>query len=296
MPLRLAWSRTVATYVPTIRRRRLGAALRRLREDAGLSTTEVAERLGWSHSKISRIETAKSPVTAADVQELLTHYEVPDQEAEALLRLAREAKQRGWWHSYSEVLPEWFESYLGLEAEASKLSAYEPLVIHGLLQTEEYAAAVLGAHPLRTTPDEIERSVELRRARQARLTRDGEPIVLDVVIGEGAVRQLVGGPCVMAAQLEYLAQAQGLPNVAIRVLPFTSGAHPALHGAFAVLEFPTAEDPRVVYIDNLSSSLYVESIREVGLYRLAYQQLQQQALQPDESMQLIVRLMKELRT
>ena len=286
----------MATYVPTIRRRRLGAALRRLRDDAGLSTTEVAEHLGWSHSKVSRIETAKSPVTAADVQALLNYYEVPDPEAEALLRLAREAKQRGWWHSYSEVLPEWFESYLGLEAEASRISSYEPLVIPGLLQTEEYAAAVLGAHALRTTPDEIERSVELRRARQSRLTGDDEPIVLDAVIGEAALRQLVGGPSVMAAQLEHLRQAQELRNVTIRVLPFTGGAHPALHGAFTVLEFASAEDPRVVYLDNLSSSLYLEAIREVGLYRLTYQQLQQQALQPDESTQMIVRLMEELRT
>jgi transcriptional regulator with XRE-family HTH domain len=285
----------VATYVPTIRRRRLGAALRRLREDAGLSTTEVAEQLGWSHSKVSRIETAKSPVTATDVQALLDHYEVPDPEAEALLRLAREAKQRGWWHSYSEVLPEWFESYLGLEAEASKISSYEPLVIPGLLQTENYATAVLGAHALRTTPDEIERSVELRRARQSRLNRDGDPIVLDVVIGEAALRQLVGGPGVMVEQMKHLLEVQKLPNITIRVLPFTAGAHPALHGAFTVLEFPSSEDPRVVYIDNLSSSLYLEAIREVGLYRLTFQQLQQQALQPDESTQMITRLMEELR-
>lgn len=285
----------MATYVPTIRRRRLGAALRRLREDAGLSTTEVAEQLGWSHSKVSRIETAKSPVTATDVQALLDHYEVPDPEAQALLRLAREAKQRGWWHSYSEVLPEWFESYLGLEAEASKISSYEPLVIPGLLQTENYATAVLGAHALRTTPDEIERSVELRRARQSRLNRDGDPIVLDVVIGEAALRQLVGGPGVMVEQMKHLLEVQKLPNITIRVLPFTAGAHPALHGAFTVLEFPSSEDPRVVYIDNLSSSLYLEAIREVGLYRLTFQQLQQQALQPDESTQMITRLMEELR-
>lgn len=285
----------MATYVPTIRRRRLGAALRRLREDAALSTTEVAEQLGWSHSKISRIETAKSPVTAADVQALLNHYEVPDSEAEALLRLAREAKQRGWWQGYSEVLPEWFESYLGLEAEASKISSYEPLVIPGLLQTEDYAAAVLGAHALRTTPDEIERSVELRRARQSRLNQDGEPIVLDVVIGEAALRQLVGGQSVMAEQLEHLVEVQKLPNVTIRVLPFSAGSHPALHGAFTVLEFPSSEDPRVVYIDNLTSSLYLEAIREVGLYRLTFQQLQQQASRPDESTQLITRLLEELR-
>lgn len=287
-------SPAVASYVPTIRRRRLGSALRRVREEAGLSTTEVAERLGWSHSKISRIETAKTPVTSGDVRDLLAHYEIPSAEAEALVTLAREAKQRGWWHSYSEVLPEWFESYLGLEAEARQISTYEPQVIPGLLQTEAYAATVLGAHPLRTTPDEMERSVELRRARQARLTGDGEPIQLDAVIGEGALRQQIGGPDVMRQQLQRLLTVGEFPGVTVRMLPFGAGAHPALNGAFTVLEFPDPDDPRIVYIDNLTSSLYLETMREVGLYRLAYQQLQASALQPDETATFIARLTEEM--
>jgi transcriptional regulator with XRE-family HTH domain len=284
----------MASYVPTIRRRRLGSALRRVREEAGLSTTEVAERLGWSHSKISRIETAKTPVTSGDVRDLLAHYEIASAEAEALVTLAREAKQRGWWHSYSEVLPEWFESYLGLEAEAQQISTYEPQVIPGLLQTEAYAATVLGAHPLRTTPDEMERSVELRRARQARLTGDGEPIQLDAVIGEGALRQQIGGHDVMRDQLQRLLTVGEFPGVTVRMLPFDAGAHPALNGAFTVLEFPDPDDPRIVYIDNLTSSLYLETMREVGLYRLAYQQLQASALQPDETATFIARLTEEM--
>jgi transcriptional regulator with XRE-family HTH domain len=284
----------MASYVPTIRRRRLGSALRRVREEAGLSTTEVAERIGWSHSKVSRIETAKTPVTSGDVRDLLVHYEIASAEAEALVTLAREAKQRGWWHSYGEVLPEWFESYLGLEAEAQQISTYEPQVIPGLLQTEAYAATVLGAHPLRTTPDEMERSVELRRARQARLTADGEPVQLDAVIGEGALRQQIGGPEVMRDQLDRLLAAGEFPGVTVRMLPFDAGAHPALHGAFTVLEFPDPDDPRIVYIDNLTSSLYLETMREVGLYRLAYQQLQASALQPEETATFIARLTEEM--
>ncbi|MGH3768008.1 MAG: helix-turn-helix domain-containing protein [Pseudonocardiaceae bacterium] len=285
----------MANYVPTIRRRRLGSALRRLREEGGLTTTEVGERLGWSHSKISRIETSKTPVTSADVANLVKHYEIPSEESEALLKLAREAKQRGWWHNYSEVLPDWFESFLGFEAEACRISNFEPLVIPGLLQTEQYATDVLGAHPLRTTPDEMERSVALRRARQARLTGDtGEPIQLDAVIGEGALRQTIGGAGVMREQLLRLTELGELPNVTLRVLPFGAGAHPALHGAFHVLEFPDPDDPRIVYLDNRTSSLYLESVRDVGLYRLAYQQLQAVTLQPDESAKLVVRLTEEM--
>ncbi len=284
----------MANYVPTIRRRRLGSALRRLREEAGLTTTEVGERLGWSHSKISRIETSKTPVTAADVGHLIAHYEIATDESEALIKLAREAKQRGWWHNYSEVLPEWFESYLGFEAEASRISTFQPQVIPGLLQTEQYAAAVLGAHPLRATPDEMERSVALRRARQARLTGDGESIQLDAVIGEGALRQMIGGADVMREQLQRLTELGELSNVTLRVLPFEANALPATNGAFTVLEFPDPDDPRIVYLDNLTSSLYLESLREVGLYRLAYQNFRDVVLQPDQTAMLIVRLIEEM--
>jgi len=284
----------MTNYIPTIRRRRLGAALRRLRDEAGLTTTEVGDRLGWSHSKVSRIETSKTPVTTADVSNLLAQYEIASEETEALLKLAREAKQRGWWHSYSEVMPEWFESYLGFEAEAFQISNFEPLVVPGLLQTERYATAVLGAHALRTTPDEMERTVALRRARQARLTGNGEPLQLDAVIGEGALRQLIGDADLMREQLQQLTTLGELPNVTLRVLPFAAGAYPTLSGSFHVLEFPDPDDPRIVYLDNLTGSLYLESIREVGLYRLAYQQLQDIALRPDESAKLIVRLTEEL--
>lgn len=284
----------MANYIPTIRRRRLGAALRRLRDEAGLTTIEAGERLSWSHSKISRIETSKTPVTSTDVASLLAQYEIASEETEALLKLAREAKQRGWWHSYSEILPDGFDSYLGFEVEAQTISTFQPQVVPGLLQTEQYATAVLGAHALRTTPDEMERSVGLRRARQTRLTSDGDPVQLDAVIGESALRQLIGGAEVMREQLQQLTALGERPNVTLRVLPFDAGAHPALNGVFTVLEFPDPDDPRIVHVDNLIGSAYLESIREVGLYRLAYQQLQDIALRPDESAKLIVRLTEEL--
>ena len=284
----------MANYIPTIRRRRLGTALRRLRDEAGLTTTEIGDRLGWSHSKVSRIETSRTPVTTVDVANLLAQYEIAGDEAEALLKLAREAKQHGWWHNFSEVLPEWFESYLGFEVEACRISNFEPQVVPGLLQTEQYATAVLGAHALAMTPDEMDRWVALRQARQTRLTEKGEPLQLDVVIGEGALRQLIGGASVMRGQLRQLTALGELPNVTLRVLPFEAGTHPALNGAFVVLEFPDPEDPRIVYLDNLVGSLYLESIREVGLYRLAYQKLQDLALQPDESARLIVKLTEEI--
>lgn len=282
----------MASYVPTIRRRRLGSALRRLREDAGLTTTEIAERLGWSHSKISRIETAKTPVTAADVRDLLAHYEIASDEADVLVTLARDAKQRDWWHSYSEVLPEWFEVYLGLESEASRLSVYEAELVPGLLQTEDYATALLRSHPITKTPDETEQAVRLRRARQARLSGE-TPMVLDAVVNEGALRRLVGGANVMRGQLQHLATAAELPNVIVQVLPFTAGAHAGINGSFHVLEFPDPEDPRVVYVDNLTSSLYLERSRDVGQFRLAFEQLQASALSPGESALMIAKMAKE---
>jgi transcriptional regulator with XRE-family HTH domain len=289
------YRRAVAKYVPTIRRRRLGAELRRVREEAGLTTTEVGAQLGWSHSKVSRIETSKAPVNAADVGRMITYYAIAGDESAELMTLAREARQRGWWQNYSEVLPDWFESYLGFESEACRISTFQPQVIPGLLQTEEYAAAVLGAHPQQMTPDEVEWAVALRRARQTMLTNASEPIHLDAVIGEGALRQMIGGADVTRDQLQWLVEQAQLPNITLRALQFDAGAHPALHGAFTVLEFPDSADPRIVYLDNLTDGLYLESLREVGLYRLGYKQLRDIALQPDETVILIARLIEEIR-
>lgn len=258
-----------------------------------MSLETVAEQLGWSPSKVSRIELAKIAVTPADVRALLGTLEVLNDEVETLVNLASEDRQPGWWRQYAEVLPPWFEGYLSLESEAVRLLAYESEVIPGLLQTEDYAAEIIRHSPYTPLPDEAARAAELRRARQVRLTGD-DPVRLDVVINEGALRRLVGGPDVMSAQLQHLATAAELPNVTVRALPFSVGAHPGVDGSFTVLEFPDPGDPRIVYLDQLTDSDYLDGLRDVAAYRHVHEQLRQRALPPSESREVIGGLIEEL--
>jgi len=273
------------SYVP-IKRRRLGAALRRLREQTGQSTDSVAAALGWSQSKVSRIETAATVVKPPDVRSLLEHYGAASEEITELLNLAMEDRQPSWWRQYSDVLPENFSGYLGLESEATRISAYESEVVHGLLQTDAYARQILGQHPLTVMPYEIEQATRLRLARQSRLGGD-DPLQLDVVVNEGALRRVVGGPDVVREQLAHLVEMAATPNVTVRILPFTAGAHPATHGSFAVLEFPDPDDPHIVCLDILATTLYREGLREVGAYQLAHERVATLALGPEESSALV---------
>ncbi|HEV7449949.1 MAG TPA: helix-turn-helix transcriptional regulator [Pseudonocardiaceae bacterium] len=279
--------------VPTIRRRRLGAALRRLRDATGMSLETVAEELGWSTSKISRIEQAKIAVTPADVRALLGALGAVSDEVETLVSLAGENRQPGWWRQYAEVLPPWFEGYLSLESEATRLLVYESEVVLGLLQTEDYAAEILRHSPYTPLPDEAARAAELRRARQVRLTGP-DPLRLDVVINEGALRRVVGGPDVMRAQLHRLVEASELPNVVLRVLPFESGAHPGVDGSFTVLEFPDPGDPRIVYLEHMTDNDYLDKLRDIAAYRYAHERLRAAALPPDDSREMISGLIEEL--
>jgi transcriptional regulator with XRE-family HTH domain len=280
-------------FIATARLKRLGAALRSLRAASELTVEQVAQRLGWSGSKVSRIETAKQIASPDDVRELVTLYALSPDEIEKYVAIARKAKERDWWHRYDDVLPEWFESYLGLEAEASKINTYESDLVPGLLQTEQYAAAVLGAFPLRTTPEEMERAVDLRRARQARLA-DSNPLILDVVISETVLRRAIGGPAVMRQQLEHLTEMIEWPNITIRVVPFAATEHPGINGAFSVLEFPDPDDGRIVTVETLTSTLYIEKTRDVGIYRLAFEQIGSAALAPDETAAAISATAREL--
>ncbi|MGH3548584.1 MAG: helix-turn-helix domain-containing protein [Pseudonocardiaceae bacterium] len=280
-------------FTASARLKRLGAALRSLRVASNLTVDQVATNLGWSGSKVSRIETAKQIVSPSDVRELVTLYELGADEIEKYVAIARRAKERDWWHKYDDVLPEWFEGYLGLETEASKISTYESDLVPGLLQTEPYAAAVLGAYPLRTTPEEMERSVDLRRARQARLS-DENPLVLDAVISETALRRAIGGPTVMREQLAHLTAMVQRPNVTVRLLPFSAGEHPGLDGAFSVLEFADADDGRIVTVETMTSTLYIEKTRDVGIYRLAFDQIRSVAVGPDETADMIKATTREL--
>lgn len=280
--------------VPNIRRRRLGAALRRLREGSGMSLEAVAKELGWSTSKISRIELAKIAVTPADVRALLGVLDALSEEVETLVDLASEDRQPGWWRQYAEVLPPWFEGYLSLESEAARLLAYESEVVPGLLQTEQYAAETLRHSPYTPLPDEAARAAELRRTRQVRLVGP-DPIYLDVVINEGALRRVVGGREVMCAQLTRLIEATEVPNVALRVLPFAAGAHPGVDGSFTVLEFSDPSNPRIVYLDRMTDSEYLDGLRDVAAYRHAHERLQACALSVSDSREMISSLLRELR-
>lgn len=281
------------TFTATGRLKRLGSALRDLRAASELTADQVARSLGWSGSKVSRIENAKQLVSPSDVRRLLSLYEVGEDEIEKYATISRQARQRDWWHKYDDVLPEWFEGYLGLEAEAAKISTYESDLVPGLLQTEQYAAAVLAAFPLQTTPDEMERSVELRRARQARLTGDN-PLILDAVISETVLCRAIGGKPVMREQLNALIKAAEAPNVTLRLLPFEAAEHPGVDGAFSVLEFPDPDDGRTVCVEAMTSTLYIEQTRQVGIYRLAFDQIRSVSLGSDETAGIIARKAKEL--
>lgn len=282
-------------FTANARLKRLGSALRDLRAASELTADQVAKSLRWSGSKVSRIENAKQFGSPGDVRDLLSLYGLGEEEIEKYVTIARQAKQRDWWHKFDDVLPEWFEGYLGLEAEATKISTYESDLVPGLLQTERYAAAVLSAFPLRTTPDEMERSVEMRRARQARLSGDN-PLTLDAVISEAVLRRAIGGPQVMRMQLESLINAAQAPNITLRLLPFTAAEHPGINGAFSVLEFPDPADGRTVCVEALTSTLYIEGTRQVGIYRLAFDEIRAAALEPEETTKIIATRAEELET
>jgi transcriptional regulator with XRE-family HTH domain len=274
---------------PTIRRRRLGAELRRRRESAGVTIEIVADRLECSASKISRIETGHTSATPRDVRDMLGIYGVSGDECEELVQISREARQKGWWHPYSTVLT---GAYVGLEAAAESIRAYEHQVVPGLLQTEEYARAMIRAARPDITADDVERRVSVRLGRQSLLTQD-DPIDLWVVLDEAVVSRPVGGDAVMRAQLQRLAEAADLPTVTIQVLPFEAGAHAGMDGTFAILDFPEPGDPDVVFAENATGGLFLEKSDELRKYIFIFDHIRAAALRPEESVALIVKLVEE---
>lgn len=253
---------------PTVRRRQLGMELRRLREAAGKSQHDAAVWLGIPATSISKIETGKQRVTSAYLKLLLQLYEVGSPHAEALDQLRRESDQRGWWADYGKTVPAWFGDYLGMETVAAEVWTYESEFIPGLLQTPEYTEAInVGGDPT-----EAERMVQLKTARQQRLTSSDDPLILHAVINEAALRREVGGPEVMDDQALHLAELSTLPNVTVQILPFNVGAHPGMLGAFTALRFP--EEPmNTVYLELYGAALYVESPPEVKRYTNIFEQL-----------------------
>ncbi len=281
------------TPSPTVRRKRLGIELRRLREQAGLTCEDVGQRLDCSGTRISRMETGRISVKPGDVRELLEIYGVAGTEADSLVQLAREARRKGWWHTYGRVLPTWFEAYIGLESEAVRLRDFQSMVIPGLLQTEDYARAVLRAAPNAGSSEDIDRQVALRMQRQA-ILEQANPPSLWVVLSESVLRVQVGGPSVMRAQLRRLIDAAERSNVTLQVLPFTTAAHVQPISPFTILEFPEAADPTVVYLEHLTGSLFLESEEEVRRYTVVFDHLRAEALGTGQSTSLIAQVAQDL--
>ncbi len=265
---------------PTVRRRRIARELRQLRERAGMTLDVAARQLDMSKSNLSRIENAQIGIKPRDVRAALALYQVTGNDAEALIEIARGAQQRGWWQHYSDVLPEWFEFYVGLEAEASTLRTYEAEAVPGLLQTEAYAREV---YRLTAGEEDVDRKVAARLRRQDVLRSD-DPVELSVVLNEAVLLRPVGGRPVMAGQLAHLETAAQLPNVTVQVLPFEAGGHPAMNSPYVILTFADAADAAVVYLENLTTGLALEEAGQVRSYSLVHERLSRLALDPAASL------------
>jgi transcriptional regulator with XRE-family HTH domain len=251
---------------PTVRRMLVGAQLRRLRTDKGLTREQAGEAIRASEWKIHRLENGQVGFKDRDIVDLLALYGVHDPvEVADFLVLARQANAPGWWHHYGDLLPQWFRAYVDLESAARLIRTYEGQFVPGLLQTEDYMRALVGGAQLQDSPEEVDRRVALRLGRQALLEREDAPR-LWAVVDEAALRRPVGGPRVMRAQLERLIEAAELPNVTLQVLPFAAGAHPAMVGAFSVLRFADQELPDVVYVEHLNNASYLDRREEVERY------------------------------
>lgn len=272
---------------PTVRQRRLGAELRRLRDGAHVSADRVAERLDCHISKLSRIELGQSPVRRLDLEAMLDLYGLTDDHRRAsLFRLARSARARGWWQTYTDVLPAAHADFIQLEADALRADAFETLLAPELLQTPEYARAVLRAAAPGEPEHTVERLVEARLRRQALLTGE-HPLTLRVVMCEAALTQRIGGPETMRGQLRRLVEVLRLPNVTLRVVPRSIGAHPGLSGPFTTLGFDDGPDPDVVLAENLTSSLFFEDTAALARYRWAFDRLTAIASEPRASAAIV---------
>ena len=270
---------------PTVRRRRLGQELRRLRELKGMTAEEVAERLLVSQSKISRLENGRRSISQRDVRDLCGVYGVEDTRVvDSLMQMAKESRQQGWWHAFGDVP---YSVYIGLETDAASLRVFESLVVPGLLQTPEYARAVIEGMWPEAPQAEVDKRVQVRLKRQERITDLRRPLRYWVVVDEAALRRVTGDERVMAAQLDALLQRSIMPHVTLQVLPYSMGAHPGMYGKFAILEFEDASDATVVYLEGVTSDLYLEKPSEVHDYSMMYEHLRALALGPEQSRQYI---------
>ncbi|MFJ3663086.1 helix-turn-helix domain-containing protein [Streptomyces sp. NPDC090119] len=272
----------------------LGSQLRRLREARGITREAAGYSIRASESKISRMELGRVSFKTRDVEDLLTLYGIDDEaEREALLSLAREANVAGWWHSYSDVLPSWFPTYVGLEGAAHLIRVYEVQFVHGLLQTEDYARAVVRRGMRGASAEDVERRVALRLERQKHLLGDHAP-EFHIVLDEAALHRPYGDREVMRGQLRHLIEVSERPNVRLQVMPFGFGGHSGESGAFTLLSFPESDLSDVVYLEQLTSALYLDKREDVAQYEHALKELQQDSPGPEESRELIARLAEQV--
>lgn len=271
----------------------LGAQLRRLRDKAGLNRADAGFTIRASESKMSRIEAGKVGFKLRDVEDLLTTYGINDPgEREVLLNMAKESNQPGWWHRYNDVIPSWFNSYVGLEESASRIQSYEHQFVPGLLQTEDYARAVMTHGRPEHTTDDVERRLGLRTRRQQLLARPGAPQFW-AVVDESVLHRRVGGPDVQRAQIESLLEATAMPHITLQILTASRTTN-AAEGAFSMLRFPEEELPTIVYIEHLTGALYLDRPDEVEVYGRALDVLAVDAETPDVSRQILAKMLAEI--
>ncbi|GGV03280.1 transcriptional regulator [Streptomyces litmocidini] len=276
---------------PTVRRRRLGQELRKLREAKNMTAEQVAERLLVSQSKISRLENGRRSISQRDVRDLCGVYEVEDERmVDSLMQMAKDSRQQGWWHAFGDIP---YSVYIGLETDAESLRMYESQIIPGLLQTPAYAEAVISGAMPESTPVEIEKRVTVRPRRQDRIRDEERPLRLWAVIDEGALHRIVGSRQLMVEQLEHLVEQSHLPHVTVQVIPFEMGAHPGISGQYSILEFPDTSDSSVVYIEGVTSDLYLEKAQDVSKYSVMYEHLRAQALNVEQTREFISKMAKK---
>jgi len=278
---------------PTVLRILLGSQLRMLREVKGITREEAGYAIRASGSKISRMELGRVSFKERDVTDLLRLYGVDEDEAATLGELAIQANSPGWWHKYGDVLPDWFQVYVGLEEAASLIRLYEVQFVPGLLQTADYARAVVRLGQPGAAPDEIERRISLRLARQELLTKPGGPR-LWAIVDEAALRRPIGGREVMRAQLVQLLEATEQPQVTLQVMPFRSGGHAAEAGAFTIMRFPEPDLPDVVYLEQLTSALYLDKRDDVEKYTEVMERLSVEAESPERSVHILSGMLEEV--
>ncbi|MFI7239918.1 helix-turn-helix domain-containing protein [Streptomyces cyaneofuscatus] len=278
---------------PTVRRRRLGAELKRLREKAGVRMEDAAERIGGDKPKISRQENGRQGVSKLEIEALLALYGVVDDRLRtALITLAREGRRKGWWAQYSDILPAGFQERLSIESDAARILTFQPMLVPGLLQTAEYATEVIRSAGKSATEDQIKSYIEVRANRQEVLARDNPPQYV-CLLDEAVLRREVGGPAVMAAQLGKILEVNNPPKLTIQVVPFSQGWHAGADGAFNIYTYPDPMDLDVVNLDYLDGALYLEEDLPVERYQLAFDELRAAALASRQSMELVSVVQRE---